>query len=111
MDPIRAGHSLPPIVESEVSSVPTETKLKPAIETTAPLASSSASEGKVFQPAVGDEVLVAFERGDTRAPFLTGGLWNWQAAPADAGNATVPETDRFAEERAKLLDHQLKKLE
>ncbi|HMK21012.1 MAG TPA: phage baseplate assembly protein V [Terriglobales bacterium] len=110
MDPIRAGHSLSPIAESEVCSVPTETTLKPASEATAPHASASSSEGKVFQPEVGDQVLVAFERGDPRSPFVTGGLWNSQAPPTDAGNATVPESDRFEEERAKLLNHQLKKL-
>jgi hypothetical protein len=110
MDPIRASHSLPPIGESEVSAVPAETKPKPAIEA-APLASTSAKEGKVLQAEVGDEVLVAFEHGDMRAPYVTGGLWNSQSPPANAGNATIPENDRFAEERAKLLNHQLKRVE
>ena len=30
---------------------------------------------------VGDEVLVAFEGGDLRHPFVIGGLWNGQDAP------------------------------
>ena len=32
--------------------------------------------GLVLIPEVGDEVLVAFERGDLRFPYVLGGLWN-----------------------------------
>lgn len=35
-----------------------------------------ASRGAVFQPEVGDEVLVGFERGDTRHPVVLGGLYS-----------------------------------
>jgi uncharacterized protein involved in type VI secretion and phage assembly len=32
--------------------------------------------GLVFIPDVGDEVLVAFDHGDVRAPYIIGALWN-----------------------------------
>jgi uncharacterized protein involved in type VI secretion and phage assembly len=34
------------------------------------------SRGVYFVPEVDDEVLVAFERGDVRFPFIVGSLWN-----------------------------------
>ena len=34
--------------------------------------------GAYFIPEVGDEVLVAFERGDLRFPYIVGSLWNGQ---------------------------------
>lgn len=37
--------------------------------------------GAFFMPEVGDEVLVAFEHGDVRFPFVVGFLWNGQDAP------------------------------
>jgi uncharacterized protein involved in type VI secretion and phage assembly len=41
--------------------------------------------GTVFTPDVGDEVLVAFERGDIRVPYVIGALWNAKSPPpADA---------------------------
>jgi uncharacterized protein involved in type VI secretion and phage assembly len=36
------------------------------------------SRGVYFIPEVGDEVLVAFERGDLRFPYIVGSLWNGQ---------------------------------
>jgi uncharacterized protein involved in type VI secretion and phage assembly len=50
----------------------------------APLA--GADRGVFFQPEVGDEVLVAFDRGDWDHPYIVGYLWN--------GSDTPPETDR-----------------
>jgi phage protein D len=37
--------------------------------------------GLVFLPEVGDEVLVGFESGDIRRPYVIGGLWNGQDKP------------------------------
>ncbi|MDQ3805103.1 MAG: phage baseplate assembly protein V [Acidobacteriota bacterium] len=37
--------------------------------------------GTFFLPEVGDEVLVAFEHGDVRFPFVLGALWNGVDAP------------------------------
>lgn len=46
------------------------------------------NRGAWFLPDVGDEVLVAFEQGDTRRPYVLGGLWNGvDAPPARGANA------------------------
>ena len=37
--------------------------------------------GTVLIPEIGDEVLVAFERGDLRFPYVLGGLWNGNDNP------------------------------
>jgi len=43
--------------------------------------------GIYFLPEVGDEVLVAFERGDLRFPYVVGALWNGEdAAPQTNGD-------------------------
>jgi uncharacterized protein involved in type VI secretion and phage assembly len=39
------------------------------------------NRGTMFIPEVGDEVLVAFERGDLRLPFIIGALWNGKDKP------------------------------
>lgn len=45
----------------------------------APMAGNQ--RGIYFLPEVGDEVLVAFEHGDVRVPYVLGALWNGQDAP------------------------------
>ena len=40
--------------------------------------------GLVLIPEVGDEVLIAFERGDLRFPCIVGSLWNGQDTPPEA---------------------------
>lgn len=37
--------------------------------------------GTYFLPEVDDEVLVAFEHGDVRSPYVVGALWNGKDAP------------------------------
>jgi uncharacterized protein involved in type VI secretion and phage assembly len=39
------------------------------------------NRGSFFIPDVNDEVLVAFEAGDPRRPYVIGALWNGQDAP------------------------------
>lgn len=44
--------------------------------------------GILFRPEVGDEVLVAFELGDVRRPYILGSLWSsTDTPPPDDGNA------------------------
>jgi uncharacterized protein involved in type VI secretion and phage assembly len=40
--------------------------------------------GAYFLPEVDDEVLLAFEHGDPRFPYVLGGLWNGQDKPPDS---------------------------
>jgi uncharacterized protein involved in type VI secretion and phage assembly len=44
-----------------------------------PMAGSG--RGIYFLPEVNDEVMVAFEHGDVRSPYIVGALWNGQDAP------------------------------
>jgi uncharacterized protein involved in type VI secretion and phage assembly len=43
-----------------------------------------ANRGSWFIPDVDDEVLVCFEAGDTRRPYVIGGLWNGRDAPPES---------------------------
>ncbi|HZI18153.1 MAG TPA: phage baseplate assembly protein V [Pyrinomonadaceae bacterium] len=51
---------------------------------------AGADRGTWFVPDVGDEVLVTFEAGDPRRPFVVGALWNGSDSPPErmdgAGN-------------------------
>src|SRR5262249_40584494 len=40
--------------------------------------------GSRFRPDVNDEVLVVFEGGDSRRPYVIGGLWNGTDAPPES---------------------------
>ncbi len=42
------------------------------------------NRGSWFIPDVNDEVLVAFEGGDPRRPYIVGGLWNGSDTPPDS---------------------------
>lgn len=42
------------------------------------------NRGSWFIPDVDDEVLVVFEAGDPRRPYVIGGLWNGQDAPPES---------------------------
>jgi uncharacterized protein involved in type VI secretion and phage assembly len=44
---------------------------------------AGANRGSWFIPDVDDEVLIAFEGGDARRPYVVGGLWNGQDAPPE----------------------------
>lgn len=55
---------------------------------------AGANRGAVFQPEVGDEVLVAFERGDTRRAVVLGGLFSEKAA--------LPTTDTHDGDKVKF---------
>ncbi|MCW2607055.1 MAG: Rhs element Vgr protein [Frankiales bacterium] len=51
--------------------------------------------GVAWLPEVNDEVLVAFDHGDTRTPYVLGGLWSARAAPP-LGPTLVDGTGRTA---------------
>jgi uncharacterized protein involved in type VI secretion and phage assembly len=42
------------------------------------------NRGSWFIPDVDDEVLIVFEGGDTRRPYVVGGLWNGQDSPPES---------------------------
>jgi uncharacterized protein involved in type VI secretion and phage assembly len=44
---------------------------------------AGADRGFLFLPEVDDEVLVAFEHGDPRFPYVVGSLWNGQDKPPE----------------------------
>jgi uncharacterized protein involved in type VI secretion and phage assembly len=45
------------------------------------------SRGTWFVPEVGDEVLVSFQGGDSRWPYVLGGLWNGKDSPPETIDA------------------------
>ncbi|HWF73174.1 MAG TPA: VgrG-related protein [Solirubrobacteraceae bacterium] len=49
------------------------------------IASPSAGSGRglLMMPVAGDEVVLAFEQGDPRRPYVLGSVWNGQAKPGD----------------------------
>ncbi len=55
--------------------------------------------GSVVVPEVGDEVLVAFEQGDLRRPYLLGGLYNGVDKPPAGTVKTIDESTGKANRR------------
>jgi phage baseplate assembly protein gpV len=53
--------------------------LSPWARVAVPMAGTAC--GHYFIPNIGDEVLVAFEHGDTSVPYVIGSLWNATAPP------------------------------
>jgi uncharacterized protein involved in type VI secretion and phage assembly len=43
--------------------------------------SAGGGRGLMFRPEKGEEVMVCFERGDPRAPYVLGGVWNQTDKP------------------------------
>lgn len=52
------------------------------------------NRGTYFIPQIGDEVLVAFNQGDVREPYVIGCLWNGQDRPPASG-PTDPTAKRI----------------
>ena len=44
---------------------------------------TSTAEGFYFRPEIGDEVIVAFEHGDVRFPYIIGSVWNGKDRPPE----------------------------
>lgn len=70
-------------------------EIEPWARVAVPMAGSE--RGTYFIPQVDDEVLVAFDHGDVRNPYIVGSLWNGQdsppaTAPTDAVNKRVIRT-------------------
>ena len=47
--------------------------------------------GLMFMPQIDDEVLVGFEHGDLRRPFVLGGLWGTKAKPPSAAETFLAQ--------------------
>jgi uncharacterized protein involved in type VI secretion and phage assembly len=70
------------------------------------IASPSAGKdrGLLMMPIANDEVLVAFEHGDTRRPYIIGSLWNGQAKPnnlVQKDGSFVLQSDKQIQMKAK----------
>ena len=87
MDSIRIGPSCPQIVEPDASTAPEASKPQASVEA-APSTAASSNWEKVFQPSIGDEVLIAFESGEQRMAYLTGALWKTDTPPTTDSQAT-----------------------
>ena len=56
--------------------------------------------GSVFRPEVGDEVLLVFEHGDMRFPYVIGGLWNGLDAMPPQRGADADNNIRLIKSRS-----------
>lgn len=59
--------------------------------------------GTYFLPEVGDEVLVAFERGDIRHPYVLGALWNGEDAPPETNGDGNNDVRKFTSRKGHEL--------
>lgn len=57
--------------------------------------------GTWFMPEVGTEVLVAFEHGDVRFPYILGQLWNGQDDPPEPNKEVEKETFKLIKSKNK----------
>ncbi len=78
-------------------SLPALPDMQPWARVAAPFAGSS--NGQFTIPQEGDEVLVAFERGDPRQPYVIGSLWSMSSRPpselpSDAKNKWILKTPK-----------------
>ncbi len=60
--------------------------------------------GFYFLPEVEDEVLIAFEQGDARFPYVLGSLWNGQDKPPEDGAVLDRRVLKSATGHAVVLD-------
>ena len=56
--------------------------------------------GAFFRPEVGDEVLVAFEQGDPRRPYILGGVWSTPDPPPPDDGKPEENNWRFFRSRS-----------
>lgn len=56
--------------------------------------------GAMFRPEVDDEVLVLFEHGDMRRPYIIGALWNGKDNPPEDGGANADNHVRLIKSRS-----------
>jgi uncharacterized protein involved in type VI secretion and phage assembly len=78
-------------------SIPALPDVKPWARVAVPFAGDG--NGMYAIPQVGDEVLVAFERGDPMYPYVIGSVWSFSAQPpsdlpTDAGNKIIIKTPK-----------------
>lgn len=57
---------------------------------------AGAKKGAFLIPDVGDEVLVAFVGGDSRAPVVVGALWNGAQTPSETLGGKGDKVDRWS---------------
>lgn len=86
----------------------------PGVEPWARVAVGAAGSGRGFYliPQVGDEVVVGFEHGDVRAPYVLGSLWNGMdkpptTVPTDARSKVILRTEQGHEIRLDDLEQSL----